>query len=100
MSRDAPVTVLDYELQEEKASALGRAGRRLEAALAALERAHQPAPEVLAEARDALWCYIVQRDVLGLSTDAAFLAAYRVPQSVHMGIAVERVAPRRRWRGP
>lgn len=100
MARDTPLSVLDYELQEEKASALGRAGRRLEVALAALEHADDPSPTFLAEARDALWCYIVQREALGLSTDAALLAAYRVPPSVHLGITVERIAPRRRWRGP
>src|SRR5580693_133784 len=40
--RNAPVVALDYEIVQEQASALGRLGRALEAALAALVEYDRP----------------------------------------------------------
>lgn len=98
MRRDTPDDVLRLEILEETATSLGRAGRRLEAALAALRTAGENRPAALAEARDALWCFTVQRDVLGLRDTAALLKDYGVPADVSRGIVIE--PPRRRWRGP
>lgn len=89
---DPPVTVLDHELREEMASALGRAGRRLEAALRRLDDSSEvDRPAHVAEARDALWCLLVQRDAVGLRDGAALLVAhYGIPADVHAGVVVER----------
>lgn len=88
----APVSALDYELAQEKASALGRLGRALERALAALaafdaERAEAGAEEprrdaLVAEAGTALWYFIVQREACGLRDSRSVLRDYRVPAEV------------------
>jgi hypothetical protein len=116
---------LDYEIAQEQASALGRLGRALEAALVALAEfdrsldgspdrdldrmpAYQPAPnrganedvilargehrriraKLVAEAGDALWCFMVQRESCGLRDPRPVIRDYRVPAEVQnqMGI--------------
>ena len=80
MSRDfrfhrAPVDVLNYEIAQEKAVALGRMGRALEEALAKLrefDAAHprsgapastqQARRTLVTEAGHALWMFVVQRE--------------------------------------
>jgi hypothetical protein len=90
----APITALDYELAQEKASALGRLGRALEQALAALaafdadpspadatERRRQRSALVAAAGR-ALWHFIVQREACGLRDSPVIMREYRVPSEV------------------
>jgi len=76
--------VLRYELLEEQAHSLGRAGRKVEAALAAL-RDH-PGGEgrgaVLKAAADAVWSFLVQREVMGLRDRNAVVAQYGIPREV------------------
>ena len=100
-----PVAALDYEIAQEQASALGRLGRALEAALAALAEHDRAAPaksatvrrQLLAEAGDALWCFIVQREACGLRDPRPVLRDYRVPAEVQnrMGIFTGRREGRR-----
>ena len=75
--------VLRYELVEAQAVSLGRTGRKAEAALAAL-RAHEGEgrAEVLKAACDAVWCFLVQREVLGLRDRAAIVRQYDIPAEV------------------
>jgi hypothetical protein len=81
---------LEYELAQEKASALGRLGRALEAALAALREfdagAAEPNAEtrraLVAQAGHALWMFVVQRDALGLRDTRQLMRDYRVPADV------------------
>jgi len=97
MSSSAPrLPALDYEIAREQASALGRLGRALEAALAALaahecEQANGNAEasadtpsraKLVQDASDALWCFIVQRECCGLRDPRPVLRAYRVPAEV------------------
>lgn len=90
-----PLDVLEYELVQEQAAALGRMGRALEAALARLREfdAAQrgvvaPAPErqarraLVAEAGKALWMFVVQREACGLRDSRAILRDYNVPGEV------------------
>lgn len=89
------VVALDYEIAQEQASTLGRMGRALEAALAALA-AYECNPtayratrtELVQDASDALWCFMVQRDCCGLRDPRPVLREYRVPAEVQnrMGI--------------
>src|SRR5579871_3343324 len=74
---------LEYEIAEEKASALGRLGRRLEAALAALAACPRTATSdrdirdrLLAEAGYALWLFIVQREACGLNDSRHVMQDY------------------------
>jgi hypothetical protein len=94
-SRTAPVVALDYEIAQEQASALGRLGRALEVALAALslhEAAH-PAGDserarLVQDASEALWFFMVQREACGLRDPRPVIREYRVPTEVYarMGI--------------
>jgi hypothetical protein len=76
--------VLRYELLEEQAHSLGRAGRKVEASLAALE-AHPGGEDraaLLKTAADAVWGFLVQREVMGLRDRAQVIAQYRIPREV------------------
>ncbi len=100
---DNPAAALDYEIAQEKASTLGRLGRRLEAALEAL-RAHdeqQPTADakqvrraLVAEAGHALWLFVVQREAIGLRDARQLMRDYRVPAEVQglMGMLPPNVA--------
>jgi hypothetical protein len=90
--KDSPAAALDYEIAQEKASTLGRLGRGLEAALAAL-REHDAQTEPSADAREtrralvaqaghALWLFVVQREALGLRDSRQLIRDYRVPAEV------------------
>jgi len=85
-----PVDVLNYEIVQEQAAALGRMGRALEVALAKLrefDAAHpragapvstQKARHVLVmEAGHALWMFVVQREACGLRDSRLLMRDYR-----------------------
>lgn len=81
---DSGEAILKYELMEEQALALGRAGKKVEAALAAL-RAHEGGEgraELVRAAADAVWSFTVQREVCGLRDHASIVADYGVPREV------------------
>jgi hypothetical protein len=93
--------VLDYEIAQEQASALGRLGRALEAALAALshhdahgdDKRNQPAAgmvreRLLRDASAALWCFVVQREACGLRDQRTIMRDYRVPREVQNRMGV------------
>jgi hypothetical protein len=82
---------LEYEIAQEKASALGRLGRRLEAALAALAACPRTATSdrkirngLVDQAGYALWLFVVQREACGLYDSARVMRAYGVPREVYV----------------
>src|SRR4051794_30496891 len=94
--------LLEHEFAQEKASALGRLGRALEreiARLASFDAAHpreglrvehgRARASLVAQASQALWEFIVQREACGLRDMRYVLRDYRVPREVadRMGIA-------------
>jgi hypothetical protein len=96
-------SALGYELAQEQAAALGRLGRALEAALAALSRhdraeterdggaANRPSPSrqrLVEQASDALWCFIVQREACGLRDQRLVFRDYGVPAEVRNRMGV------------
>jgi hypothetical protein len=96
---DNPAAALDYEIAQEKASTLGRLGRALEAALAALHGFDAAATEPSADARKerralvaqaghALWLFVVQREALGLRDTRQLMRDYRVPAEVQHRMGV------------
>jgi hypothetical protein len=101
--RSASITdALDYEIAREQASALGRAGRALEAALAALDEhdcngrdADERRRTLVADAGDALWRFIIQRECCGLRDSRAVMRLYRVPQEVQNCMGIFRARDRR-----
>jgi hypothetical protein len=101
-----PTDLLDYEIVQEQASALGRMGRALEAALAELREfdvAHPPsgAPpsgrqerrKLVAAAGHALWMFVVQREACGLRDSRTIMRDYKVPPEVFERMGV--LPPRR-----
>ena len=96
------VGVLDYEIAQEMASALGRSGCALEKslqALAAFDAARQEHAadskerrllrrQLTAAAAQALWQFIVQREACGLRDSRQIIREYQVPAEVRdrMGV--------------
>jgi hypothetical protein len=106
--RQTPADLLEHEFAQEKATALGRLGRALEAALATLaefdaeppgdapaERRQQRA-SLVAQASLALWYFVVQREACGLRDLRAVLRDYRVPPDVAARMGTQPERPRRR----
>jgi hypothetical protein len=81
-----PLGVIELELEGERASALGEAGRKLEAALA--ELALGETEDRLDEAGMAAWQYIILRESVRMFDHEAALEVYRVPRSVLARIGV------------
>ncbi len=85
---------LAYEAAQETATALGRIGSKLEAALEALRRhgetdgANRDRDELVQEAADAAWILFIQRDHLGLRTDHHLLGTYKIPKEVMARVGV------------
>ena len=76
---------LDYEIAGEQASALGRAGRRVEESLAALTACAGPATAreaLVGEAAAAVWSYFVQREAIGLRRHDEAIRIYGIPRDV------------------
>ena len=86
MSERNPLGAIERELEGERASALGEAGRRLEAALADLE--HGDSEDRLDEAATAAWHYIILRESVRMFDHHVALAIYRVPGRVLARIGV------------
>jgi len=79
-------SILDAEIQSEKAAALGRAGARAQQALERLED-----PEVLAEegrdallkqAADAVWKFFIQREACGMRDQSQVIRDLKIPRAV------------------
>ena len=90
-----PADVLEYEIVQERAAALGRMGRALEAALAKLREFDAAHPRVGAPASaqqarrtlvmgagHALWMFVVQREACGLRDSRTVMRNYDVPGEV------------------
>ena len=79
------VNVLDHEIAGEMASALGRAGERVAAALAKLRPLGLDDPARLAalrEAADAVYAYFIQRELCGLRRHDDAIRDYAIPRAV------------------
>ena len=79
------LSALDVELAGEKADALARAGRKLEAALAKLETARASGnalSDALDDAADAAWALFIQRELCGLRRQADAVRLYGIPKDV------------------
>jgi hypothetical protein len=97
VDRRLATAALEFEIAQEKASALGRLGRGLETTLSALrafDAAHiqvaalsredrRRRDRLVANAAQALWYLMVQRDACGLhGSTTAVIADYGVPAEV------------------
>ena len=80
---------LEYEIVEERVSALARLGQRLETALAALAACPRTANSdrniregLVEQAGYALWLFVVQREACGLNKIDHVIQVYGVPNEV------------------
>jgi hypothetical protein len=107
----SPADLLEHEFAQEMASALGRLGRALEAALAALaefdrgdtdpsSERRQQRSVLVAQASVALWHFVVQREACGLRDMRHVLRDYRVPPEVAARMGVLPVEPVRARNSP
>jgi len=87
-SFETGASVLEAEIQAEKGAALGRAGQKVEDALAAL-RAHDAGeapggdrPALLKAAATAVWYYFIQREAIGIRDQKPAIAHYGIPREV------------------
>jgi len=91
------IDLLEYELVQEKAATLSRIGKRLQAALDDLksfDAAHADAAPsdadrgrrdaLVAAAGEALWYYVIQREVCGLRDSEAVMRHLGVPREVRL----------------
>jgi ribosomal 50S subunit-associated protein YjgA (DUF615 family) len=113
-ARHSSADVLADEFHQERAAALGRLGRALEARLAALAQfdadnhsraastaeGRQLRASLVAEASVALWHFVVQHEACGLRDLRYVLRDYRVPHEVAARMGVLPREPRSLLRKP
>lgn len=76
--------VFRHELLEEQAQSLGRAGRKVEAALTALAAYEdgEGRSALVKAAANTVWEFLVQREVMGFRDRNAVVAQYAIPREV------------------
>lgn len=72
---------IEHEIMAEKANSLGAAEKRVINAVAALETG-EDRKAALAEARDAVWGYFVQRELLGFEDHDEVIADLKIPHQI------------------
>ncbi|ULJ74945.1 hypothetical protein L2W42_32050 (plasmid) [Rhizobium gallicum] len=79
---------LEYELASERADALGRQGRKVEAALAKLAASTKSDNRtadregLLNDAAEAVWALFIQREICGLRNNWDLVTRYGIPGEV------------------
>lgn len=85
---DTGLNILEYELASERADALGRHGRKVEAALAALSAWKVDEPggidreALIDRASEAVWAFFIQREICGLRNNRDVISRYGIPNEV------------------
>jgi hypothetical protein len=82
---EAGTAALDHEIQAERASSLGAAEHRVVKALAGL-KAGTDREHFLAEARQAVWAYFVQRELIGFRRHHDVIRELDIPPDVLIGL--------------
>lgn len=82
------LAVLEYELMEERASALGRHGQAVEKAIAALNKGEREGlgteehERLIDTAAEAVWGFFVHRETCGLHNSEEIIREYGIPGKV------------------
>ncbi len=82
---EAGTTALDHEIMAERASSLGAAEHKVVATLAVLAAATGDAT-ALQQARNAVWAYFVQRELIGFRKHADVIQHLGIPPQVLVGL--------------
>ena len=83
---DAGTTAIDHEILAERASSLGAAEQRVIKAIAALSAAGSADQAALAEARQVVWQYFVQRELVGFRKHTDVIQELSIPAEVLVGL--------------
>jgi len=83
---EAGTAALENEIAAERASSLGAAEKRVIKAVAALEAATADRDTHLAHARQVVWEYFVQRELVGFRKHAEVIQDLRIPAEVLVGL--------------
>jgi len=80
---EAGTTAIDHEIMAERANSIGAAEARVLKSLAALAPGND---EALFEARDAVWSYFVQRELIGFRQHHDVIRDLKIPANVLNGL--------------
>lgn len=89
---DAVFDALNAEVAAEKAASLGRAGKKVEAAMARLRDLSGDADariELVREAADAVYAFVIQRELCGFADHDAALDLYGVTGEVKARVGAQ-----------
>jgi hypothetical protein len=91
---DAGTSALEHEIMAERASSLGAAEQRVVKAVAALAAAGGDPDARLAEARQVVWEYFVQRELVGFRKHNDVIQELSIPREVLAGLGAMSKRPR------
>jgi hypothetical protein len=83
---EAGAVALEHEIMAERASSLGAAEQRVVKAITALAAADTDRDAPLAEARQVVWEYFVQRELIGFRKHADVIQQLSIPREVLVGL--------------
>lgn len=83
---DAGTSALEYEILAERAASLGAAEQRVAKAIAALAAAGNDRDTSLAQARNTVWEYFVQRELIGFRRHNDVIRDLNIPPEVLAGL--------------
>jgi hypothetical protein len=90
---EAGTAAIEHEILGERAASLGAAEQRVISAIAALEAAVNSREAALADARQVVWQYFVQRELVGFRRHNDVIQELRISQEVLAGLGA--IGPRR-----
>lgn len=82
---DAGTAAIEHEIIAERASSLGAAERKVVSAVAALA-AEGDRAAALSDARQAVWAYFVQRELIGFRRHNDVIQELNIPREVLAGL--------------
>ena len=85
---DAGTAAINHEILAERASSLGAAEQRVIKAIAALAAATVDREIRLADARDMVWAYFVQRELIGFRRHTDVIQDLSISSEVLVGLGV------------
>lgn len=87
---EAGTAAIDHEIAAERASSLGAAEARVIKTLKALAETSGSREVVLDDARDAVWSYFVQRELVGFRRHTDVIRDLAIPGTVLSGLGAFR----------
>ena len=86
---EAGTTAIDHEIAAERASSLGASEARVVKTLKVLAGTTTNPEVALDDARDAVWSYFVQRELVGFRRHTDVIQALGIPKDVLVGLGAK-----------